>query len=123
MRFQEDLKGAATETRVLHRHRAFACLSLTLGVAGQDPEQQRLAGFHRAQRVEADRSLGTGAPDETLDCAVGTHDGRVPCPDARRALRPDDGGCREGRHIARLAAHGRGRAVRGDRAFSVAFRH
>jgi hypothetical protein len=49
MRVQEDLQRAAAETRVLDRHRALGHLGLTLAGAGQDPQEQGLAGLHRAK--------------------------------------------------------------------------
>ena len=88
MRLQEDLERAAAEAGVLDGHRPLIGLRFPLRGGRQDPKQQGVAGFHRAKRVEADRGLRAGAPDEALDRAVGTHDRRVTGPDAGRALRP-----------------------------------
>ena len=60
-------------------------------VVGQQPQQQRVAGLHRPQRVQADRGLRADAPDEALDRAVSADDRVVTGPHAGRALGPDHG--------------------------------
>ena len=77
-RLEEDLQRAAGQARVLHGHRALGRGRLV--VAGQDAQQQRLAGLERAQRVQAHALLRARSADETLDRAVAAARGRRrPC--------------------------------------------
>ena len=92
VRLQEDLQGAAAEAGVLDGHGSILDRRLALGATWEDPQEHRVAGLQRAQRVQAHRGLGAGAADEALDGSVGTHHRGVAGPHARRALRPHDRG-------------------------------
>ena len=90
-----DRHGFCTVTAPLGRRRVV--------VAGQDAQQQRLAGLQRAQRVQAHALLGARAADEALDRPVAEHERGVARAHARRALRAHHGRHDERRRARRAA--------------------
>ena len=121
-RLQEDLERPSAETGVLDGHSAVLDRRLGLGAAREDPQQHRVSGLERAQRVQAHGRLGAGAPDEAVDRAVRADLRGVAGPDARRALRPHDGRLDEGCPACRGPGFHQHRCVGSNNSNHLAFK-